>query len=205
MTQETLLDRDWLATVARFGGAEHLETEARETGAFRRARAVKCGVDLLRLTLAYCLGTMGLRLTAAWAEAIGLASLSNVAVLKRLRHMAPWLEILVARLLAEPASKAHGPIAGGRLVRLVDATAVAKAGRNARSSGGVWRLHAVFDLPAERFSVFDPRLRGDKLDPTRLRASAWTGRLSCLVKFALRIALTYSLTGCPGFLRPAPT
>ena len=102
MTHESPLDRDWLATVARFGGAEHLETEARETGAFRRARAVKCGVDLLRLTLAYCLGTMGLRLTAAWAEAIGLASLSNVPVLKRLRHMAPWLEILVARCWPRP-------------------------------------------------------------------------------------------------------
>jgi hypothetical protein len=166
MTHESPLDRDWLATVARLGGAEHLETEARETGAFRRARAVQCGVDLLRLTLAYCLGTMGLRLTAAWAEAIGLASLSNVAVLKRLRHMAPWLEILVARLLAEPAGRAHGAIAGGRPIRLVDATTVAKAGRNARNCGGVWRLHAMFDLPAERFSVFDltDETEGERLD-----------------------------------------
>jgi IS4 transposase len=109
---------------------------------------------------------MGLRLTAAWAEAIGLASLSNVAVLKRLRHMAPWLEILVARLLAEPGGQANRPIAEGRLLRLVDATTVAKAGRNARSSGGVWRLHAVFDLPAERFSIFDltDETEGERLD-----------------------------------------
>jgi hypothetical protein len=166
MTHESLLDRDWLASIARFGGAEQLETEARQTGAFRRARAIKCGVDLLRLTLAYCLGTMGLRLTAAWAEAVGLASLSNVAVLKRLRHMAPWLEILVARLLAEPAGQANRPIVEGRLIRLVDATAVAKAGRNAQSSGGVWRLHAVFDLPTERFSVFDltDETEGERLD-----------------------------------------
>jgi hypothetical protein len=166
MTHESLLDRDWLAIVARFGGAEHLEREARETDAFRRARAIKCGVDLLRLTLAYCLGSMGLRLTAAWAEAAGLASLSNVAVLKRLRGMAPWLEILVARLLAEPAGQTDCSDAEGRLIRIVDATAVAKAGRDARSQGGVWRIHAVFDLPAERFSAFDltDETQGERLD-----------------------------------------
>ena len=69
MTHESLLNAGWLSTVDRLGGAEQLETEAREVGAFRRAREVKCAVDLLRLTLAYCLGSMGLRLTAAWAEA----------------------------------------------------------------------------------------------------------------------------------------
>jgi hypothetical protein len=32
---------------------------------------------------------------------------------------------------------------------------VAKAGRDDRQSGGVWRVHAVFDLPTERFSTFE--------------------------------------------------
>src|SRR5215470_13183707 len=93
MTHESLLNAGWLSTVDRLGGAEQLETEAREIGAFRRAREVKCAVDLLRLTLAYCLGSMGLRLTAAWAEASGLAILSNVALLQRLRNMVAWLEV----------------------------------------------------------------------------------------------------------------
>jgi Transposase DDE domain len=166
MMHESLLGKDWLATVARFGGPELLDKEAREIGAFRRARAVKCPVDLLRLTLAYCLGTMGLRLTAGWAEAVGLASLSNVALLKRLRNMAPWLELLVARLLVEPGRGAKTAVAGGRLIRLVDATTVVKAGRDARSSGGVWRVHAVFDLPSERFSEFEltDETEGEVLD-----------------------------------------
>jgi hypothetical protein len=92
MTRESLLNAGWLNTIERLGGAEKLEKEAREVGAFRRVREVKCAVDLLRLTLAYCLGAMGLRLTAAWAETVGLASLSNVALLKRLRKTVPWLE-----------------------------------------------------------------------------------------------------------------
>jgi hypothetical protein len=52
MTHESLLNAGWLKTIGRLGGAERLEKEAREVGAFRRVREVKCAVDLLRLTLA---------------------------------------------------------------------------------------------------------------------------------------------------------
>jgi hypothetical protein len=155
MTRESLSSAEWLRTVDRFGGTELLEKEARELGAFERARKVKCAVDQLRLVLAYCWGTRGLRLTAAWAEAIGLASLSNVALLKRLRNSADWLERLVCRLIGEGSREPGVAAAKGRPVRLVDATAVAKAGRDARESGGVWRVHSVFDLASERFTAFD--------------------------------------------------
>jgi hypothetical protein len=155
MAHESLINAGWQTVLERLGGSNRLEQEAREVQAFRRARGVKCAVDLLRLTLAYCLGTMGLRLTVAWAEAAGLASLSNVALLKRLRNMLPWLEVLVGRLLAGAGDGRCIPAAQGRLIRLVDATVVAKAGRVDREAGGVWRVHAVFDLPAERFSVFE--------------------------------------------------
>ena len=60
-----------------------LEQSARDAKAFLRARAIATAVDLLRLILAYCLGDRGLRSTAAWATAIGLANLSNVALLQR--------------------------------------------------------------------------------------------------------------------------
>src|SRR5215813_15134564 len=93
-----------------------------------RAREVKCAVDLLRLTLAYCLGSMGLRLTAAWAEASGLAILSNVALLQRLRNMVAWLEVLVARLLSSSNGGPRVAAANGRPIRIVDATVVSKAG-----------------------------------------------------------------------------
>ncbi|CCD84192.1 hypothetical protein BRAO285_1120011 [Bradyrhizobium sp. ORS 285] len=38
-------------------------------------------------------------MTAAWAEAMGIASLSNVALLKRRRNSADWLERLVCGLV----------------------------------------------------------------------------------------------------------
>ena len=150
MTRESLSNPEWLRTVDRLGGTEVLEKEAREFGAFEKARKVKCAVDHLRLVLAYCLGTRGLRLTAAWAEAIGLASLSNVALLKRLRKSADWLERLVSRLIGAGSREGGVAAAKGRPVRLVDATSLAKAGREARdpAAGGgsircsIWRANA---------------------------------------------------------------
>src|SRR6516162_7343806 len=104
MTHESLSNAEWLRTVNRLGGAELLESEARELGAFKRARKVICALDQLRLALAYCWSGYGLRLAAAWAGAVGLVSLSNVALLKRLRNSADWLERLVGRLVATPCA-----------------------------------------------------------------------------------------------------
>lgn len=156
MTHESLTNDAWGSTVERLGGRDRLEKEGRETGAFRRAREIECAVDCLRLVLGYCLGALGLRLTAARAEALGLASISNVALLKRVRKSLPWLERLVARQLAAAAPRERNIAAAhGRLVRLVDGTTVAKKGLKDREEGGVWRVQSIFDLPAERFSAFE--------------------------------------------------
>ena len=86
MTRESLLNDDWTSVVARLGGAAVLEGLAHETKAFLRPREIRNAVDLLRIVLAYCLGDGGLRLTAAWASAVGLADISNVALRYRLRR-----------------------------------------------------------------------------------------------------------------------
>jgi IS4 transposase len=43
---------------------------------------------------------------------------------------------------------------------------MSKAGREEREQGGVWRVHAVFDLPAERFSAFEltDEREGERID-----------------------------------------
>ena len=103
MTHESLLNRDWQDTVDRLGGAERIEASAKETKAFLRARGIASAVDLLRMVLAYCLGDRGLRLTAAWAASVGLADISNVALLNRLRQCADWLAVLIGHVLAQAA------------------------------------------------------------------------------------------------------
>ena len=151
MTHESLLNRDWQDTVDRLGGAERIEASAKETKAFLRAREIANAVDLLRMVLAYCLGDRGLRLTAAWAASVGLADISNVALLNRLRQCADWLAVLIGHVLAQAAPES----CQGRLIRVIDGSAVAKAGKLAKRNNGVWRIHSAFDLPSERFGHFE--------------------------------------------------
>jgi hypothetical protein len=162
MTHESLLNDLWQSTLARLGGNAAVEACAREKGAFARARSVASAADLLRLILAYCMGGMGLRSTSAWAASVGLADLSNVALLKRLRKCGPWMEHLASLLLSSGAQ----PAAQGRRIRLVDGTTVSKAGREAKNNNGMWRLHCAFDLPAERFSfiALTDEKGGERLD-----------------------------------------
>lgn len=162
MTHESLFNDDWQSVVDRLGGNQALEDGARQTGAFQRARKIRCAADLLRLTLAYSLTTKGLRLTAAWGAAMGLADVSNVALLGRLRNMGRWLTLLVGQVLSAERPAA----AEGRLVRIIDATTVPKAGKKTRGANKVWRLHSVLELPTEQFGFLEltDERGGERLD-----------------------------------------
>src|SRR6266851_4906301 len=118
MIHTPLLNQDWQLIVTRLGGVAAIETSAREAKAFLRARVISNAVDLLRLILAYCLGQGGLRSTAAWASAIGLVDISNVALLQRLWRCGDWLGALVGDALAGGAGgKSRSPDSPGRCHR----------------------------------------------------------------------------------------
>src|SRR5262249_2015361 len=76
----------------------------------------------------------------------------------RLRQCEDWLALLIGKSLAFDAPSA----AQGRLIRLVDATAVPKAGSLAKRENKLWRI--AFDLPSERFGFFE--LTDEKGDET---------------------------------------
>ena len=162
MAYQSLVTEGFEGVISRLGGRAHIEKSARETRAFLRARGIDDALVLLRLILAYCLGGKGLRLTAAWAASLGVADISNVALLYRLRQCGDWLSVLAGNALSSACPKA----AQGRTVRIVDATAVPKAGQKAKVSNGLWRLHCAFDLPSERFSHFEltDESEGERLD-----------------------------------------
>jgi hypothetical protein len=125
---------EWERLIAPLG--PDLESGARATGAFRRRRRVGSAEGLLRLVLAYCAAGMSLRLTAAWAEAAGVAKLSESALRQRFRRAGSWLGELVAGLVGAAAPGRAGQ------VRLIDATVVSAPG----SRGADWRVHLSWDL-----------------------------------------------------------
>lgn len=162
MTQASLLNEDWPASVERLGGRAALKESARKTRAFLRGREFEDAIAMLRMILAYCLGDGGLRSTAAWAASIGLADVANTALLYRLRQSGDWLAWLVGQALTSAAPKASQ----GRPVRIVDATNVLKAGAAAKRKNKLWRIHSAFDLPCERFGFFEltDERGGERLD-----------------------------------------
>jgi len=70
--------------------------------------------------------------------------------------------MLVGQALAAAAPKASR----GRMIRIIDATAVPKAGAAAKKRSQLWRIHSAFDLPRERFGHFEltDQQEGERLD-----------------------------------------
>jgi hypothetical protein len=124
-----------------------LDASARQYGAITRRREVDSASTLLRVALAYGFCGLSLRQAAAWAQAAGVADISDVALLKRLRKAAPWLGYLLSAKLAESAPL---PLveANGRRIRLVDATTIRQPG----SRGTDYRLHLGYDLTGQVFN-----------------------------------------------------
>ncbi|MEM1181519.1 MAG: IS4 family transposase [Acidobacteriota bacterium] len=141
MSDTQIFDYQWPYLLKMLPKHLDLEASAKDFGALTRKRGLTSAEDLLRLALVYGFCGFSLRQTAAWAQATGIAKLSDVAVLKRLKKAAPWLGYLLGSVLAQRAETKFGQTSGLRL-RLVDATTVSKPG----SKGADWRVHLGFDL-----------------------------------------------------------
>lgn len=117
---------------------------ARSTGALQRARQVRSADVLLRLAFLYAASGLSLQQAAARATTNGLARISAVALMKRMRSAGPWLRALAEALFAESARMPSlEGVPAERRLRIVDATHVRVSG----SSGTDWRLHYVLRLP----------------------------------------------------------
>jgi Transposase DDE domain len=131
----------WSEVLARLPADFNVEATARSRGAFARAREVKNAEGLLRLALAYGGCGMSLRETCAWAEAAGVASLTDPSLIGRLANAAPWLGDIVGALIAKQTQVPTGRWAGHRL-RALDGTSICQPGADRTT----WRLHVGYDL-----------------------------------------------------------
>lgn len=114
---------------------------ARDTGALRRTRGFKDAASLLRVLLIHLVDGCSLRETAVRADAGGLAHVSDVALLGRLRSSGEWFRWMVEQMSRRLSTTTHDVLAGKR-VRLVDASVVCEPG----ATGSTWRIHYMIDL-----------------------------------------------------------
>jgi hypothetical protein len=121
-----------------------LEESARRTAALMRCRNLPNAATLLRVILAYAVSDLSMKDVAAWAHGLGLADLSGPALFYRLREAEPWLQELLAQVLAEDMQASRA----GWQLRIVDATVVTGPG----ATGTEWRAHARTDPATGRLS-----------------------------------------------------
>ena len=119
------------------------ETKAIELGAVQRLRGFDSVGSLLRVLLIHLADGCSLRETAVRASAGGLAAVSDVALLKRLRGCAPWFEWMAREMAADMALPLTAQaLLPGRRVRLIDGSSVSEPG----ATGSTWRLHHALNL-----------------------------------------------------------
>ena len=135
------LQEDW-AVVERLLPAGW-EAKARELGALRRTRRFSDASSLLRVMLVHLAEGCSLRETAVRVAQGGLAQVSDVALLKRLRNCGPWFQWLGVELMRQWVSLQPQAVFGVQRVRVVDGTTVSEPG----ATGSSWRLHYAVRLP----------------------------------------------------------
>lgn len=136
------IEKDWGVVIAMLPA--QWENKAVELGAVRRQlRGFDSVASLLRVLLIHLADGCSLRETAARASAGGLAEVSDVALLKRLRGCGAWFEWMTREMAAEMALtlSAQSQLPSRRL-RLVDGSSICEPG----ATGSTWRLHYALNL-----------------------------------------------------------
>jgi Transposase DDE domain len=139
---------DWQILLELFpAGWEEL---GRSTGAVTRLRGFKSLEALLRTLLLHVGCGWSLRETAVQAKLAGIAEVSDVTLMNRLRQSEDWLRQLCQHLWTDNGMDLE-PALKGRPTRLVDATLVREPG----PTGGRWRIHYSIRLPSLECDYFE--------------------------------------------------
>ena len=122
---------------------EGWQAKAKELGALKRCRKVESAEVLLRVLLIHLAEGCSLRETALRAARGGLAQLSDVAIMDRLRLSRSWFRWmnlgLVQRWIEREPKQIYGT---KRRINLVDATRIQEPG----PTGSNWVLHYCIEL-----------------------------------------------------------
>jgi Transposase DDE domain len=149
------LDEDWKLLLNLLPSG--WEQQAVLSGASERLRGFPSTADLLRTLLLHVGKGYSLRETVVRAKAVGMAQVSDVALMKRLQKAEEWLRRLCVSLLQESGWEMPAETRGYN-VRALDGTLVKEPGRR----GSLWRIH---------YSIRIPNLVCDHLELTSLKGA----------------------------------
>lgn len=155
MENVSLLDENWQIVLSLL--PTNWQSLAKETGSItRQLRSFESEDAILRTLLLHIAKGYSLRETVVKAKAAGIADVSDVALLKRLKASELWLKQLCESLLKERNLYTCVDKKQGITLRLVDGTNVKEPGK----TGSLWRVHYSLQLPDLSCDYF-------KLTPTQ--------------------------------------
>lgn len=121
------------------------QAKAKELGALRRCRGVPDAETLLRVLLIHLAEGCSLRETSVYCREAGLAQLSDVAIMDRLRVSGGWFQWINRELMRSWIKRQPETVYGPQWnVRLVDGTSIKEPG----PTGSSWRIHYSIHLPS---------------------------------------------------------
>jgi len=121
------------------------ECKAKELGALRRCRNFANADALLRTVLIHLADGCSLRETVVRAAQGEIASLSDVALLKRFKASGEWFRWMAVGVMEGWIEKQPTALFGSELqVRVIDGSTVQEPG----STGSTWRIHYAIGLPS---------------------------------------------------------
>ena len=119
--------------------------KAKELGALSRCRKIPDADTLLRVLLLHLAQGCSLRETSALARRGGLANLSDVAIMDRLRLSSEWFRWMSEQLMRTWVERPPAAVFDTRWnVRIVDGTRVREPG----PTGSAWQVHYSIGLPS---------------------------------------------------------
>lgn len=134
------MDEDWALLLSFFpAGWRGMATDS---GALKGLRKDKSPENLLRTLLIHLGCGHSLRETVVRAKEAGIADLSDVALLKRLRKSKNWLYAMCVALFQERGVAVSS--SESFQVRAFDATTVKEPGK----TGSLWQIHYSVSLPS---------------------------------------------------------
>lgn len=137
---ENAADENWQVLLSLLPpGWERLAFRER---AVERLRGFPTAESVLRTLLLHVGKGLSLRETATQAKLGGIAAVSDVTILNRLRQAEGWLHRLCQEL-ADENGLTFPALPAGRNVRLLDGTLITEPGR----TGSSWRIHYSLQIP----------------------------------------------------------